>query len=541
MLLRIYRSVRNLGPVQRWKRHETASNRVASALLNRFLDRRIFRQMIKKILKIENVGSYATHPVKTCANWNGEFKSKNVIYGENGSGKTTLAIILASLKGNDKILKEKQTIGSTGSQEVQILMSDNTKRQYENGSWNLHYPEIEIFDVHYIEDNVYIGSSLLNKTQNNLFEIIAGEDGVKLKRKIEELHKHLEGFRKERRKIRLKIKSQKSLLSTDNISQLQGDLKALQDESRFKLNHIRQLNIELGEYSKKIFENSIDSVNKHLRYFTPHIRLEKFSKTHSGPQQRVSYSFSVSGEIVGFDGLKGAGSRRKVKYSLSEGDKSAFAFSFFLSQLEKKDLSDKIVVFDDPISSFDQARKNTTIAQLLRVSSQCKQLFVSTHDISFAKALIRKLDQASSISLKIVKKSGKSCIVFHDIETETLSGIFKDISVVRSYLRRGASSELEKREVLRCIRPILEGIIRIKYFNEIERSEWLGDMIQKIEKSVHGERLFRLKGLCVDICEINDYSKEFHHSDPTSPWGDTINDEELRMFVNRTLHTIDQI
>lgn len=496
--------------------------------------------MIKKILETENVGSYAAHPVNTCTKWNGEFKSRNIIYGENGAGKTTLSMIFTSLSGDDKLLIEKQKIGSTGDQKIQILMSDNTKRKYSNGSWDQHCPEVEVFDIHYIEDNVYIGSSLLNRTRNNLFQIIAGEDGIKLNKKLEELHENLKDFRKERGRIRNRLNLEADSLPKDVVADLEERARVLSQEFKDKTNQIRRVNIELGEYSKKIFEGSIEAINKYLRYFTPQIRLEKFSKKHSGPRQLVSYSLSVSGEVVGFEGLKG-GRRHKIKYSLSEGDKSAFAFSFFLAQLEKGDISKKIVVFDDPISSFDQARRNATISHLLKISSKCKQLFVSTHDIYFAKALSRKMEQASSVSLKITKKVNGSCIEFHDIETETLSGIFKDINVLRSYLLSGATTELEKREVVRCIRPILEGIIRIKYFNEIERGEWLGDMLERIESSQEGDRLFRIKSLATDIREINDYSKEFHHADPTSPWGDTINNEELRIFVGRTLHTIDQI
>ncbi|WP_182218161.1 AAA family ATPase [Rugamonas fusca] len=495
--------------------------------------------MLKKILEIENVGPYSSNPVKSSKDWNGEFKSKNIIYGENGVGKTTLALILTSLHGDDNLLKEKRTIGSSTPQKLRILMADGSIRKYTDNKWDKHCSEINVFDVHYIEDNVYIGSSLLSETRNNLFQIIAGEEGIQLKKKLEELYGHLNDFRRAKTRIKNELKSNENL-TQDVTKRLQEDLKFYTAEIKYKTNHIRQVNVELGEYSQKTFENNIEIINKYLRYFTPHIRLEKFSKSHSGPRQLVSYSLSVSGEIVGFHGLKG-GSGRKIKYSLSEGDKSAFAFSFFLAQLEKGDLSKKIVVFDDPISSFDQARRNATINQLMRISSSCLQLFVSTHDINFAKALARKFEAASTVNLKISKNSSTSHIVAHDIENETLSGVFKDIKVLSSYLNQGASSELEKREVIRCIRPILEGILRIKYFNEIERGEWLGDMLGKIDKSTPNDRLFRLKDLVPDIGEINDYSKEFHHSDPTSPWGDTINDEELRIFVRRTLQTIDQI
>lgn len=226
---------------------------------------------------------------------------------------------------------------------------------------------------------------------------------------------------------------------------------------------------------------------------------------------------------------------------MSEGDKSAFAFAFFLAKLSTEDISQKMIVFDDPISSFDQSRKNATINRLVKISKECRQFFVFTHDIYFARAISRQLESSNTINLKIKKSDNKSRIAFHDIEQETLSSIFKDINVLNEYLTNGADDEFKKREVIRCIRPIIEGILRIKYFNVIKRDEWLGDMINKIRNSSSGDRLFKLKNILDDIIEVNNYSKEFHHSDSSNPWGDIILDEELRLYVNKTLSLIDTI
>ena len=112
-----------------------------------------------------------------------------------------------------------------------------------------------------------------------------------------------------------------------------------------------------------------------MNFFTPHIQLQKFSKIGDNIKQLVSYSLSVSGETVGFPDMKD-GSKRTIKYTLSEGDKSAFAFAFFLAKLSTEDISQKIIVFDDPISSFDQSRKNATINRLVKISKECRQFFV---------------------------------------------------------------------------------------------------------------------------------------------------------------------
>jgi hypothetical protein len=177
----------------------------------------------------------------------------------------------------------------------------------------------------------------------------------------------------------------------------------------------------------------------------------------------------------------------------------------------------------------------------VRISERCKQLFVFTHHIDFAKTLSRKLEKASTVSLKIQKKLNQSIIALHDIEAETLGDLFKDITVLNDYMSNGVKNELEKREVIRCIRPTIEGIMRIKFFKEIKHDEWLGDMIKKIREASEQDRLYRLQSFLDEIADVNDYSKEFHHCDPTEPSDNIISDEELRSYVGQTLRLIDKI
>ena len=496
--------------------------------------------MIKKILQLKNVGSYRENPIENCTDWNGEFKKNTIIYGENGVGNTTLSLIMGSLKGNTQILREKISFGSDGTQSASILLDDKSKCIYKNGVWDKNMPNIEIFDIHFIEDNIYIGSSTSNSNRQNLFGIIAGKRGLNLHKELQDEYTRKAFWMKERKRLKHELSYAKSQIAQKEIDKLKKEINSATDEIQYALNGIRMFNTELGGYLKSIFDEHIEVINQYLNFFTPHIQLQKFSKIGDNIKQLVSYSLSVSGETVGFPDMKD-GSKRTIKYTLSEGDKSAFAFAFFLAKLSTEDISQKIIVFDDPISSFDQSRKNATINRLVKISKECRQFFVFTHDIYFARAISRQLESSNTINLKIKKSDNKSRIAFHDIEQETLSSIFKDINVLNEYLTNGADDEFKKREVIRCIRPIIEGILRIKYFNVIKRDEWLGDMINKIRNSSSGDRLFKLKNILDDIIEVNNYSKEFHHSDSSNPWGDIILDEELRLYVNKTLSLIDTI
>ena len=93
-----------------------------------------------------------------------------------------------------------------------------------------------------------------------------------------------------------------------------------------------------------------------------------------------------------------------VARNLSEGEKTAIAFAFFLTKLEEhQSIQDLIVYIDDPISSLDANHifqvfsiiRTTFFIRKTQDNSQqwttsCKQLFISTHNFDFF-SLLRKL------------------------------------------------------------------------------------------------------------------------------------------------------
>jgi len=71
--------------------------------------------------------------------------------------------------------------------------------------------------------------------------------------------------------------------------------------------------------------------------------------------------------------------------NLSSGEKTAIAFSYFLTRLEDKntDVSNAIVFIDDPISSLDSNHLYNTFSLIQAKLINCHQLFVSTHNLEF--------------------------------------------------------------------------------------------------------------------------------------------------------------
>ena len=80
---------------------------------------------------------------------------------------------------------------------------------------------------------------------------------------------------------------------------------------------------------------------------------------------------------------EGENSEMTVKNSLSDSDKWILALAFFLATV-KNDASIKVVVMDDPVSSFDSDRKRIILKEIKKVLDNTgKQLILLTHEKSF--------------------------------------------------------------------------------------------------------------------------------------------------------------
>jgi wobble nucleotide-excising tRNase len=84
----------------------------------------------------------------------------------------------------------------------------------------------------------------------------------------------------------------------------------------------------------------------------------------------------------------------KVAINLSEGEKTAIAFVYFVVHLEDRDffLSDGIVVVDDPISSLDSNSLFQAFSFLKNSVENAKQVFILTHNFDFLRLLINWLN-----------------------------------------------------------------------------------------------------------------------------------------------------
>lgn len=119
--------------------------------------------------------------------------------------------------------------------------------------------------------------------------------------------------------------------------------------------------------------------------------------------------------------------------NLSEGEKTAIAFVYFVTKLKENDnkIEDTIVVIDDPVSSFDSNHLFHSYSFLRNNCNDAKQLFVLTHNFTFFK-LMRDWFEGVNRNRKIKGKTPNA--FFYTIETQK--------SLPRSSIIKNADSSL---------------------------------------------------------------------------------------------------
>jgi wobble nucleotide-excising tRNase len=301
---------------------------------------------------------------------------------------------------------------------------------------------------------------------------------------------------------------------------------------------------QLDTYSATIFTNYATIINGYLQIFAPYLEIRDFDSGYVGSSREpmVKYALHINGHEIK---QEDSSTHPSIRYSLSEGDKNALALSFFLTKLESDgNIQDKIVVFDDPVSSFDLNRKSATINKLVEFGQQAKQLFVFSHNLIFASEFWKSASQVPSTTQcsSIAFIGNSSCIVEYDIDTESLSSVLKDSLQIKEYITNGCVTDQDRRSIARCLRPALESYFHIKFFDNVAPNDWLGNFIDKVRSADEIiNPFYRLQSHVSDLTDINNYSKKYHHRFNTNNESEPVSDAELRGYCQRTLNLIQVI
>jgi wobble nucleotide-excising tRNase len=261
------------------------------------------------------------------------------------------------------------------------------------------------------------------------------------------------------------------------------------------------------------------SVNRYLHdvFRTPYqiANVQNIRPQGRGVQSRFGYTLTINGQPISFD----HNATNNVRDCLSEGDKSTLALAFFLSKIENDSgRADKVIVLDDPLSSFDKNRRFQTISELLRLFRDSRQLIILSHDGKFLYDLNRRIRRSDKKGLRISydETNTTSTIQPFDIEKSLQNDYFICLDKINDFIQNGVDSG--KREIRREIRITLEYHLIFKFYNQLGTVEGtFGNLIERLTTLLNnGSIQFRdANGQSVleALTELNEMSWDSHHGD----------------------------
>ncbi len=282
------------------------------------------------------------------------------------------------------------------------------------------------------------------------------------------------------------------------------------------------------------------------------IRIVKLNKDNRGKGGATLFVFKIRFIDQTFSITDDNDNKRLINQVLSKGDKSSLALAFFLSNFQSEKKGTVIIVLDDPISSLDLHRRETTIKEVSRLVTNNYQVFIFSHDAHF----LSDIKNYSNLSLlsncyeldaryfdlnpydaNSSKYCNSSIIYRNDFDRYVLHSYQQEYNDLARFVAEPI--EEDKTAIARSIRPILEAYLRLLLPHHFTKNMWLGSMISEIrsekdETSPLFDKHDRLK----DIEEINEFSKTYHHAEGFDTRVQSLDLNEVHVYAKLTFRFI---
>lgn len=342
---------------------------------------------------------------------------------------------------------------------------------------------------------------------------------------IEQINKYVRDYSREIASVKSKIRP---------VADLEKELESLQIiKSRFEnplkehctnylilkhqLERLKRINIDLQKRQKAasvlLFQQYGYKINDYLKnvFMTP-FQITNVKDVYKGAAKVPNLDYTLSFNGTPIDQGDGGASNTSFKNVLSEGDKNTIAFSFFLAKLvSDPGLANRVVVFDDPLTSLDTNRRNTTIDQLMWLSGQCKQVIVLSHNLHFLIDLnARKFPASEKVVLQIVNRKGSSSIQEYDLKTEWVDRYKRAILTMNDFVDNPDPSKQE--DAIDGIRLSLETFLKLKFCQYIPNPNLtLGKLIEHLNSTPCQYANRDKASVTTRLMNLNEISWRAHH------------------------------
>jgi len=288
---------------------------------------------------------------------------------------------------------------------------------------------------------------------------------------------------------------------------------------------------ELTEYASKTIGTRQKEINEILEDFGANFSITDTKANFVGREPNTEYCISL-----GVGKIK-AGDKSDIEPSfktvLSAGDKTTLALAFFISQIKADpNLSDAVVVLDDPFSSQDLARQFGTSSHIRAIAKTASQTFVFSHDPRFLQKIEKDAVHGTTAAYQILcNDNGIGSIMAHSLEDELKDLYVRQSEAIREYAQRQTVlADFTELSLIQALRPFLEDYIRARFPGRFQSSDMLTAMTDAIEAAGATDAMFNS---VTDLRDINEYTRPNHHGGATTP--DPI---ELRTYCKKIVKII---
>lgn len=303
-----------------------------------------------------------------------------------------------------------------------------------------------------------------------------------------------------------------------------------------------QVKEDLDDYQTDVLSSCQKEINTFLRKAGATFRIREAEVGYQGGTANARFSLEVNEQTIGIGNAVTEVGEQSFRNLLSEGDKTTLAFAFFYARVnEVDDLSNRLIVIDDPISSLDVHRRNATRNATLDLADRARQTIVFSHSPHFLGSLLGEYDQDVDSRLLQIRKTGDKTSKLTSWSEDELEYKIEDpyFKHFRSLVAFANKREGDPSSVANSIRHVLEGNLRRRFPDEYARKDGsVGAFIGLVENADDDNPLADLQGTGyfdeLKTISSSDYCHNPHHDDaPFLP--EPINETELATWANRTV------
>lgn len=290
----------------------------------------------------------------------------------------------------------------------------------------------------------------------------------------------------------------------------------------------------LDEHREKVFGGYQAAINRFLDTFNADFALERLKPSDAKGVPSATYEVRVNERSVRL--TPPADPRPSFRTVLSTGDRSTLALAFFFASLEHTDLTDAVVVIDDPTSSLDDARAFATAQEIRRLFGRVRQLIVLSHSRSLLCQLWERADKDNTATLQIAWSGpDKSTIEGWDAQTAAATEYDRLHRLLSDYAE-GSTGDPQK--VAPALRLTLESFLRVAFIRHFKPGFQLKDLLSRAKQALAEGKPILSDEAITELDDLREYANHFHHSTNQKGWLEAlanINEGQLRGYAKRVI------